>query len=152
MSRREQIRMTDDEVQEFLGGRRTMAVASIGPTGHPHVVAMWYGFLDGAPAIWTYGKSQKVVNLRRDPRVTCMVEDGEEYAQLRGVELVGSARVMDDRETIRQVGESVYGRYFGELDDTGRQAVEVMGAKRVAVVIDVAQVVSWDHRKLGGVY
>ncbi len=152
MSRRDLIRMTDAEVDEFVHGRRTMAVASIGPTGHPHVVAMWYGFHEGAPAIWTYRKSQKVLNLRRDPRVTCMIEDGEEYSQLQGVELVGAARVLDDPESIRQVGESVYGRYFGTLDDTGRQAVEVMGAKRVAVVIDVEHVVSWDHRKLGGGY
>ena len=152
MSRRDLIRMTAEEVDAFLEGRRTMAVASLGPSGHPHVVAMWYGFHEGSPAIWTYGKSQKVLNLRRDPRVTCLVEDGEEYAELRGVELVGSARVLEDRETVQQVGESVYGRYFGELNDAGRQAVEVMGSKRVAVVVDVAQVVSWDHRKLAGAY
>jgi PPOX class probable F420-dependent enzyme len=152
MSRRDLIRMTDDEVEEFLQGRRTMAVASIGPTGRPHVVAMWYAFLDGAPAIWTYGKSQKVVNLRRDPRVTCLVEDGEEYSELRGVELVASARLVEDRDSVQRLGEAVYGRYFGGLDDAARQAVEMMGAKRLAVVFDVEQVVSWDHRKLGGAY
>ena len=152
MSRRDQIKMTEDEVEEFLQGRRTMCVATVDASGQPHVVAMWYGFLDGAPAIWTYAKSQKLVNLRRNPRITCLVEDGEEYGELRGVELVGTARVIEDRETILKVGENVYQRYFGALDDAGREAVALMGAKRAAAVVDVDRVVSWDHRKLGGVY
>src|SRR5580658_1661307 len=110
MSRREQIRMTEAEVDEFLHGRRTMCVATNGAGGHPHVVAMWYGFLEGAPAFWTYGKSQKIVNLRRDPRISCLVEDGEDYAELRGVELQGTATVIDDRAAVQELGENVYGR------------------------------------------
>jgi PPOX class probable F420-dependent enzyme len=152
VNRRDLIKMTDSEVQEFLHGRRTMCVATIGAGGHPHCVAMWYGFLGGAPALWTYGKSQKVLNLRRNRRVTGMIEDGEEYSELRGVELVGTGTVIEDRDVVQQVGESVYGRYFGELDDAGRQAVAFMGSKRVVVRLDVHRVVSWDHGKLGGVY
>ena len=87
-SRRDLIRMTDEEVEQFLDGRHTMNVATIGPDGRIHLVAMWYGFLEGAPAFWTYGKSQKILNLRRDPRITALVEDGEQYEELRGVELV----------------------------------------------------------------
>jgi PPOX class probable F420-dependent enzyme len=152
MNRRDLIKMTDDEVEEFIHGRRTMSIASLGPAGRIHVVAMWYGFLDGAPALWTYGKSQKVANLQRDPRCTGLVEDGEDYAELRGVELVGKGRVIEDRDVVQRVGESVYGRYFGELNDAGREAVAVMGAKRVVVRLDVREVVSWDHRKLAGAY
>jgi PPOX class probable F420-dependent enzyme len=152
MSRRELIRMTESEVDEFLHGRHTMCVATIGASGHPHVVAMWYGFHEGRPAFWTYAKSQKILNLRRDPRLTCLVEDGEDYAELRGVELVGSGRVVEDRDVVQQIGESVYERYFGALDDAGREAVTVMGAKRTAVVVEADRVVSWNHGKLGGTY
>ena len=152
MSRRDRIRMTDDEVAAFLVGRHVMNVASIGPHGQPHLVAMWYGFLDGAPAFWTYGKSQKVVNLRRDPRITCLVEAGESYGELQGVELVGTASVLDDQESVLAVGRSVYERYTGPFSDTALPALEQMGAKRVAVRIDVRKVVSWDHAKLGGTY
>ena len=53
---------------------------------------MWYAIIDGAPCFWTFAKSQKVVNLRRDPRITCMVEAGDEYSDLRGVELVATPR------------------------------------------------------------
>ena len=151
-SRRELIRMTSDEVDELLAGRHSMTVATIGRDGRPHLTAMWYGFLDGAPALWTYGRSQKVVNIRRDPRVTALVEVGDSYDQLRGVQLIGTAEIREDRESVDAIGESVHGRYNAPLDDASRLLVKAMGAKRVAVRIDVEKVVSWDHSKLGGTY
>jgi PPOX class probable F420-dependent enzyme len=152
MSRRHLIRMSDDEVEEFLGGRRTMNVATIGPDGRPHLVAMWYGFLDGSPAFETYAKSQKVVNLRRDPRITCLVEAGDTYDQLQGVELVGTADVLEDPESLRTVATSVVDRYWDVTGDAVEMAVQQLMNKRVAVRINVEKVVSWDHRKLGGTY
>lgn len=148
-SRRELIKMTDDEVREFLQGRHTMSVATIGPDGRPHLVAMWYGFLGDAPAFWTFTKAQKVVNLRRDPRLTCMVETGETYDQLKGVELIGTATLFEDDETKKVFGRSVGERYMGVTDDA---ALAVMSNKRTIVRIDVEKVVSWDHTKLGGRY
>ena len=144
--------MTDDEVRSFLEEGRTLQVATIGRDGMPHLVAMWYCMLDGDVAFWTYGRSQKVVDLRRDPRVACLVEDGDTYDQLRGVELRGRADVVDDRDVVMRVGEGVFERYTGPVDDNARQAIGVMGAKRVAVVVHADQIISWDHRKLGGAY
>ena len=152
MSRRDQIRMTDAEVDAFLAERHTMNVASIGKDGQPHLVAMWYGFADGAPAFWTYEKSQKVLNLRRDPRITCLVESGDTYAELRGVELVGRATFLEDRDRVMAVGRSVAERYTGPVTAQGEAGLERTGAKRVAVRVDVEKVVSWDHTKLGGGY
>lgn len=140
--------MTAEEVEAFLGERQVMTVATIARDGRPHLTAMWYGFLaDGSVALWTYGKSQKVVNLRRDPRLTCLVEDGEAYNELRGVELQATATILEDRPTVDVLGLSVYERYTGPIDDDAHEAVRVMGAKRVAVRIDVERTVSWDHRK-----
>jgi PPOX class probable F420-dependent enzyme len=151
--RRTSIAMSDEEVDEYLHGRRTMNVASIGPDGRVHLVAMWYGFTaDDRPAFWTYGRSQKILNLQRDPRVTCLVESGDEYAELRGVELVGTATILEDRDEIMAIGRSVFERYNGEWSDGAAAAVATMGAKRVAVRIDVDRIVSWDHTKLGGTY
>lgn len=153
MSRRDQIRMTDDEVADFLAERHTMNVASLGADGRPHLVAMWYGtFPDGALGFWTYGRSQKVVNLRRDPRMTCLVEDGDVYEELRGVELVADATIVEDREQVLALGESVFDRYTGPYTPEARPALEAVGAKRVAVRLEIRDVVSWDHRKLGGTY
>ena len=141
--------MTDAEVDAFLREPNHLQVATIGPDGRPHLVAMWYGFLDGAIMLWTYARSQKVVNLRRDPRCTCLAESGQSYDELKGVELLGRATILDDRESVLRVGRSVFERYVGPGSDEQRSRVERMSAKRVAVRIDVDKVVSWDHAKMG---
>ncbi|MEA3077572.1 MAG: hypothetical protein QOF60_2480 [Actinomycetota bacterium] len=144
--------MTGEEQAEYLRGRHVLNVATIGPDGRVHLVAMWYGFLDDDIAFWTYGRSQKIANLRRDPAMTGLVETGDDYAELKGVELVGRGEVIDDRDTIQAVGESVWERYTGPVDDAARQAVQAVGAKRVAVRFVVDKAVSWDHGKLAGGY
>jgi PPOX class probable F420-dependent enzyme len=148
---RDMIKMTSDEVDAFLRERHSMSVATIGADGRPHVVAMWYGFLDGAPAFETYRKSQKVVNLRRDPRMTCLVEDGDRYETLRGVELLATGTVIDDQDALRTIARSLFERYeTGFGPDQGEEYINFMVAKRVAVRVDVEDVVSWDHRKIAG--
>jgi PPOX class probable F420-dependent enzyme len=145
--------MTDEEVAAFLEEQRTMSIATIQADGRPHVVAMWYAFLDGAPAFWTFVKSQKVVNLRRDPRITSMVEAGDTYDQLRGVELVARAEIVEDPKEVVRFGVAEFERYQGvKVGEAGMPAVERMANKRVVVKIIVERVVSWDHRKLGGAY
>ncbi|CAA9255980.1 MAG: hypothetical protein AVDCRST_MAG50-2625 [uncultured Acidimicrobiales bacterium] len=152
MSRRGSIAMSDAEVSDFLLGRHVLNVATVRPSGRIDLVAMWYGFVGGDVAFWTYGKSQKIRNLLRNPNLTGLVESGESYAELRGVQLVGRGVVVDDPEYVRAVGESVYERYTGPLTDAARQSLSGMGAKRFAVRVDVETVVSWDHSKLGGRY
>ena len=141
--------MSEQEVADFLQGVHTMQVATIGRDGRPHLVAMWYGFLDGALALWTYGRSQKVVNLRRDPRITCLVEWGRAYDELKGVELLGVATILEDGGSVLDAGRSVWERNVEPLSDEVARRVERMSAKRVAVRIEVEKVVSWDHAKLG---
>jgi hypothetical protein len=147
--RRQQIEMTPAEIDELLHERHTMAVATMGPRGTIHQTAMWYGFHEGAPALWTYGKSQKVRNLERDPRMSGLVETGTAYNELRGVELVGSGRIITDPVVVLAVGLDVYGRYTAPVTDDAIPVVQQMGAKRVVVAFDVDHIVSWDHRKIG---
>jgi len=150
---RDLIKMSSEEVDAFLREPgQSMSVATIGPDGRPHVVAMWYGFLeDGAPAFETYRKSQKVVNLRRDPRMTCLVEDGDRYEKLRGVELICTGTIIEDKEPLRTVARSLFERYeTGFGPDQGEDYINFMVAKRVAVRIDIEDVVSWDHGKIVG--
>jgi len=153
MSRRDQIRMSDQETAKFLEDGRTLQVATIGQDGMPHLVAMWYCLLDGELAFWTYAKSQKVLDLRRDPRLSCLVETGTKYEELQGVQVRGRGEIVEDPAVIEQVGELVYARYNdGPINDTVRQALAVVGAKRVAVIVHPDTVITWDHRKLGGGY
>jgi PPOX class probable F420-dependent enzyme len=145
---RERIRMTEAEVAEFLATERTLQVASIGPDGAPHLVPMWFTVVDGRIAMWTYAKSQKAANLRRDPRLSCLAEAGETYGQLRGVSVTGRAEIADDHETVFAVGAALYGRYQGDMTHESRRGVEAEAGKRIAVFVNPDKTVSWDHRKL----
>ena len=146
---RDVIRMTEQEVDEFLRGRHTMSLATINHDATVHLVAMWYGFLEGCVAIETKTKSQKVRNLRRDPRMTCMVEEGDRYEELRGVELVGTAEIVEAPDRMWEMGVNLFERYQGTYTEEMRPFVEAMLHKRVVVKLHVDRVVSWDHRKLG---
>jgi PPOX class probable F420-dependent enzyme len=149
VNQRDLIKMTPEETDAFLRERRPMTMCSINHDGSIHAVAMWYGFLDGKVAVETKTKSQKVQNLRRDSRLTCLFEDGDTYDQLRGVELVGHGEIVEDPERMFELGVSVFERYYGGYKEEMRPAVEQMLNKRVVVVLEVDRTVTWDHRKLG---
>jgi len=151
--RRDLIRMSDDEIDGFLHGRRTMNVATFNHDGTIHLVAMWYGFYEGKLAFETFAKSQKVLNAQRDPRITILVEDGDKYEELRGVEIVGTARVLEDPEDVMGIARDVVRRYIdvGRPEDVDAVA-SAMANKRFGIVIEPERIVSWDHTKLGGVY
>ena len=149
INQRSQVAMTPDEVAAFLAGQRAATLVTLGPTGHPHAVAMWFAYLDGTIWFETKAKAQKAQNLRRDPRVTVLVEDGLTYDALRGASLEGRAVVVDDPAALWRVGVSIWERYHGPYTDEVRPMVEFMLHKRVAVRLDVERTRSWDHRKLG---
>lgn len=149
VKQRDLIKMTEAEVAEFLSGRRVATLCTINHDGSIHAVAMWYGFLEEAMAFETKTKSQKVVNLRRNPNITCMVEDGQAYSQLRGVELVGTAEIVEEPERIWALGVSVWERYNGPYSEEIKPMVQMMLHKRVVIRVAIDRTVSWDHRKLG---
>jgi PPOX class probable F420-dependent enzyme len=149
VKQRDLVKMTPEEVDAFIHERRPMSMCSINHDGSIHAVAMWYGFLEGAVAVETKAKAQKAQNLLRDPRLTCMFEDGDYYEELRGVELVGRAEVVDDPERMFELGVSVFERYYNPYTEDLRPFVETMLHKRVVIKLHVDRVVSWDHRKLG---
>jgi len=149
-NQRSQIVMSDDEIATFLEQSRTATMATIGPSGMPHLVAMWYGLIDGTIYFETKGKSQKVQNLRRDPRIVVSVEAGGSYDQLRGVSIEGNAVLIEDTEADEYwaAGISLFERYQGPYSEEMRPFVEVMMNKRAAVRVEPTRVRSWDHRKL----
>ena len=148
-NQRTQIQMTDDEVAAFIASSRTATMATVGPNGMPHLVAMWFGVIDGQIWFETKAKAQKVKNLQRNPQLSVMIEDGLTYDSLRGVSLEGTGVVVDDPDQLWAVGVSVWERYTGPYTDEAKPFVEMMLNKRVAVRLDVDRVRSWDHTKLG---
>jgi len=151
VNQRNQIVMTEDEVAAFVEQSRMVTMATVGPSGFPHLVAMWYGVIDGKIYFETKMKSQKVQNLLRDPKITCMIEAGLTYDQLRGVAIEGNAQIIDDTEDPEYwaAAVSVFERYNGPYSEEMKPFVEVMMNKRVIVRVDPVRVRSWDHRKLG---
>lgn len=156
-NRRAQIQMTPEELDAFLAGQMKVQVATVGKDGTPHLSTLFYAIHNGGVAFWTYGTSQKVVNLRRDPRMTLLVEDGQAYSELRGATLYGTARIVEDLDEVLRVGGKVAARMAGrpesefdpDADPQVRAGLEKSGRKRVAVFLDVTRSVTWDHTKLG---
>lgn len=146
---RSRIAMSDSEIERYIAEHRTAVMASVGPDGTPHVVAMWYAVIDGQIWFETKAKSQKARNLRRNATLSVLLEDGETYDQLRGVSMEGRGILVEDPEQLWQVGVNVWERYTGPYSEEVRPFVEYMLNKRVAVRFEVERIRSWDHAKLG---
>ena len=151
-NQRAAITMSDDEITAFIEQSRTLTMATNGPSGVPHLIAMWYGVIDGKIYFETKAKSQKVANLRRDPKIAFMIEAVDTYDQLRGVSVEGTAHIIEDTTSDEYwaAGISVFERYNGPYNEEMKPFVEIMMNKRVVVRVDPVRVRSWDHRKLGG--
>lgn len=166
MSRRDQIRMTSDEINDYLADNTVLNVATMGPNGRPHLAPLWYFPTDGEVLSWTFGKSQKVANLRRLGEATALIESGDSYDQLRGITMECDVRILDDVSAVTDIGLKLMRRYSGDDADTpnsgteseasaseaAANAVAAQAAKRVGLVFTPTKIVSWDHRKLGGAY
>jgi PPOX class probable F420-dependent enzyme len=148
VNQRAEVRMTAEEVDRFLHEGGTMTLASMSPDGSIQLVAMFYGFLEGSVAFLTKAKSQKVKNLRRDPRMSVLLEAGEDYQELRGVSLSGHGEVVEDPERIMALGLDLHQRRFGSFQESDRARVERAVYNRVALKLIVEKTVSWDHRKI----
>ena len=149
-SGRDAVRMSEEELTEFLTGNMKVQVATNGPDGFPHLTTLFYVLDEGRIAFWTYGRSQKIANLRRDPRITCLVEDGEDYFELRGATVTGKAILVEDYDQILALGSRVASVMAGGVDlgEFGDEIVAKQARKRVGVIVEPAKVTSWDHRKM----
>jgi PPOX class probable F420-dependent enzyme len=150
MSERAAIRLTGDETHAVIAECTKLQLATINPDGTPHLVTMFYALDEGQIAFWTYRASQKARNIARDPRVTCLVEAGEHYFELRGVQVVGVARTLDGPAAVARIGSLVAARSLDLPADLLGEYVERAAVKRVAYRIDPVRYVTWDHRKLSG--
>ena len=149
-SGRDAVKMTDEELTEFLETNMKVQVATIGPDGSPHLTTLFYVLADGRMFFWTYGRSQKIQNLRRDSRITCLVEDGEDYFELRGATIFGKAELVEDYDTLKDLGGRVARRMAAgaDLGEFGDQIVAKQAEKRVGVFVDPVKIATWDHRKM----
>jgi PPOX class probable F420-dependent enzyme len=153
MDRRRLIALTPEEQETFLKEGHTIVLSTLDRRGYPHSVAMWYEVdPDGTVLMTTFAKSQKAVNLRRDPRCSLMIEEGRTYSELKGVLIRGRASLEPGTEKVLDLLARVHEKY-NKTPATGlREAMRGQASKRVIIRIHPERISSWDHRKLGGVY
>jgi PPOX class probable F420-dependent enzyme len=152
-SRRSDIALTQEEQDKFLADGWTLQVASIGPKGYPHLVAMWYVVVDGDIHFTTFGKSQKILNLQRNPKITAMLESGKAYAELKGLVIEGTAELITETPDVARIMALVGQKYSGiPVPTESAEAAMKVASKRTIVRIKPDDIYSWDHAKLGGRY
>jgi PPOX class probable F420-dependent enzyme len=156
---RKDISMTPDEIRAFFDEQMTLEVATIGKDGYPHVAPMWFVVEDGKIVFRSFTKSQKIVNLQRNPNFTVLLEAGLDYAELRGVMIKATATLIDDRDHVLAMYGKLAARYpmingqpIELQEDALEQAFGRFAEKNTAVVVNPVKTISWDHRKLGGAY
>ena len=144
--------LDEAETASFLGMPNVLNLATFANDGSIHLVPMWFALTStGAIGMAAYAKSQKVRNLQRNRQCTALIEDGDTYGSLRGLEIVGTADISNDRDLVRQIVRGIAGRYTAvATGSNGDDAVEAMARGRVALVLNAQRLVSWDHRKLPG--
>ena len=156
---RERVQMTAAEVADMLAANRKVQLATINPDGYPHLVTMYYTLVDGKIAFWTYRTSQKALNLARDPRISCLVETGDAYFDLRGVQIQGTVDTITDPDAIYRLGLAI-GNVMGNAPagasaaspasagDAVNDYVANAARKRYGYIVEPRRVISWDHAKL----
>ena len=153
MSRRNQIKLTPEEQAEFLAQARTMSLCTIDKDGYPHVVAMAYMAKDGCIYMSSYGKAQKVVNIRRNPKVAVMVESGTAYDELKGLMIRGRCEIIDEPEEVWSLMRQTREKRRETVSPEEEARLKTRTQKRVVLKIIPEKAASWDHSKLGpGVY
>lgn len=140
---RKDIEMDRGEMAAFLGRNRKLQLATLSPTGSPHLATLWYGLKGDSIVCWTYRKSQKARNLGRDARVAAVIEEGESYDELRGVSITGWAELLLDRQAVIEIALAV-----SRDPEHARGRIEAQADKRVGIVIHPDHIASWDHAKL----
>jgi PPOX class probable F420-dependent enzyme len=155
VSRRDQIKLSEEELLALMDAERIAVVSSLGPRGWPHSMPLWFVPRDGEVWVWTYAKSQKVRNLERDSRATVLIETGHSYDELRGVMIEAEAELHRDFETVLAFAKELTLRYaegISSVQGDAAAALEAQAPKRVAIRFRPVRTATWDHRKLGGTY
>ena len=151
--RRELISMNDDDLWDFIDLQKSVQVATINKDGSPHLTTLWFAVVDGKIVLETFTKSQKVVNLKRDPRIALLFESGETYNELKGVSINATAELVDEVEAVHSLHMKVLVRNTPEIpEEVLEKASRSMAPKKTAILVKLERVMSWDHSKLGGIY
>ena len=146
------VRLNSEEAWQFVTEAHTGIFITLRADGVPIATPMWFAVLDRQIYVQTPVRSKKVTRLRRDPRVSFLVEAGERWAELRAVHLTGRADLVEDQETLDRVSTEMDRKYARFR--TARTAMPAATQRHYETafalirVVPDAHVISWDNRKL----
>lgn len=152
MSRRSNITLTEEEKRQYLHESNTIILCSVDHHGYPHAVAMWFLAEGDTILMTTYAKSQKIANIRRNPKVTLLVESGETYDTLKGLMIRGEAELVQDADACARLLMRIHKKMGGSIQPGVEEAMKAQAKKRILIKVKPTHISSWDHSKLGGVY
>jgi len=151
--RRDLVSMTEQEMWDFIATQKSIQVCTINKDGTPHLTVMWFAIKDKSIVLETFTKSQKIMNLKRNPNMAVLLEDGAEYNELRGVSINCKAELIEDYATVHALHVDVVVRNQpGVTPEQAEEFTREMSKKKTVIRVKPEKVMSWDHRKLGGVY
>ena len=144
--------MSQEERLQFLEKQISLQIGTINKDGSPHLTTMWYVYDGGNFIFHTYTKSQKIINLKRDSRITLLTEAGSQYSDLQGIIVYGNAKIINGKDSLEEVIR--YMEMVGEKyikDEEGAQYIEGMklqAPKRSVDIVKPSKFISWDHTKI----
>jgi nitroimidazol reductase NimA-like FMN-containing flavoprotein (pyridoxamine 5'-phosphate oxidase superfamily) len=152
-----ELSLSPTQIDEIMGSQWNLRVATLGPGSRINLTPMWFGW--GGGAVYFYGRGQKIVNLRRNPTCTILVDRNERFPELQGIMLQGAARVLEDAQAeaddphLAEVQAQMGVKYDGghgqpAADAPGPFAATARGRNRRWVVLAPAHMVTWDNFKL----
>ena len=138
--------MTPEERDEYLSTQRTCRVATVRSDGTPHVSPLWFVW-DG-DHLWLNSivASQRWRDVDAHPSVSIVVDDGDDFGELRGVELSGRAEPVGEapRTGEPHVELEIPEQLFGEKYGGGQFRYD---GRHAWLRVTPAKIVSWDFRK-----
>ena len=148
-SQRDLVKMEAEEVLEFIHNCHTLYLSTLNRDGTIHSAAMWYGFLGDQVGFSTRPKTQKAKNLLRNPSLTCLFESGSHaYDKLQGVQINGTARILEDPSERFEVMRTAYDRNVAPYSESDREVVEKGATGLLIVAVEPNRIASWDHSKM----
>ncbi len=151
--RRDLVSMTEQEMWDFIATQKSIQVCTLNKDGTPHLTVMWFAIKNKTIVLETFTKSQKIMNLKRNPNMAVLLEDGSEYNELRGVSINCKAELVDDYATVHALHVDVVVRNQpGVTPEQAEEFTREMSKKKTVIVVKPEHVMTWDHRKLAGVY
>lgn len=108
--------LDEERVQRFLGTKEVVVLATLQADGAPLAMPMWFLHDSAQLTMISVAGTQKVRNLRRDPRVCVVAESVSASGAICGVTVQGRAEFLSDGPERRALATRLLAKYDPRLE------------------------------------